>query len=98
MNLPAGATTMHISKRDAEAEAVRIAEAFLTAERPDSTRARYELFSVSPDLDETGARDRKTIIKYTVVFRHGVPDGPYMDGGEAMVRVNIKAREARWWP
>ena len=87
---------MHISKRDAEAEAVRIAEAFLATEWPEPIRFQYKLGWVSPNLAEAGSRDRKTIIKYTVVFLLDLPDGCKMDGGEAMIRVDIKKREARW--
>ena len=88
-----GGPTVHISKRDAEAEAVRLAEAFLMAEWPDGARSKYEFRGARADDTEPGYRDCKTVIKYTVVFgRIG------WDGGEAMIRVNIRTQEAGWWP
>ena len=89
---------MHISKRDAEAEAIRLSQEFLARELSEATRLRYSLWRVHPELHEPGSRDRKTIIRYTVIFRRTAPDEQAWDGGEAMIRVDIKTRESRWWP
>ena len=87
--------SMHISKREAEEEAIRIAEAFVSANIPEGSSWDWECGGAGPDILSPGHRRRKTVVKWIVGVRWIPKGGGVFDGG-SMVKVDIETKEARW--
>jgi hypothetical protein len=75
---------MRRSKREAEAEAVRIAMEFVAA----NGVADWSCLGAKPDHRASGARRRKDIIRWSVLLERSI-DGTIFDG-PAGVLVNIE--------
>jgi hypothetical protein len=86
---------MHISKRDAEAEALRIAEEFLAADTDPGDPMTYECLAPHPNVREPGYKLRKTVIKWCVTVSRTLQDGTIIDG-PIVVLVDIQTKEARF--
>jgi hypothetical protein len=86
---------MHISKKEAEAEAMRIAEAFVAASVPDGSPWAWECVGARPDLLSPDHKQRKTVVKWSVNVRWILEGGGVFDG-DGIVLVNIETKEAQW--
>lgn len=86
---------MHISKKEAEAEAMQIADAFVAANCPEESPWRWTCLGARPDIISSGYKRRKTVIKWSVTVQWIPMDGSVMDG-PSIVCVNIESKEARW--
>ncbi len=87
--------SLHISKRDAEAEAICVAEAFVAAEVPEDGPRSWRCGPAMPDVRASGYKLRRTVIKWSVGVRWIPEDGVVLDG-DGVVLVNIETGEARW--
>lgn len=87
--------SMHISKEEAEAEAMRIAKAFVAASIPVGSPWAWECIGALPDVLSPGYKRRKTVIKWTAIVRW-IPEGGGILDGESIVKVNIETKEAGW--
>ncbi len=84
---------MHISKVGAEAEALRIATAFFTANVPLDSPFFGEIH-VSPATYAPGYKRRKTIIKWNGWLFPKEDCGYDVTGGS--IEVNIETQEVKW--
>jgi hypothetical protein len=64
--------SMHVSKKEAESEAMQIAQAFIAASTPES---RGDCIAARPDILSPGYKRRKGIIKWSVTVRWTSEDG-----------------------
>jgi hypothetical protein len=81
---------------EAEAEALRIATAFLAAKVRSPDDWSRECATPSPDESIEGFDRRKPIVRWTVWVRPKPPDGCSIDGGGGFLVVDIETKEARW--
>jgi hypothetical protein len=82
---------MRLSKREAEAEAIRIAKEFVAA----NGELERTCGGAKPDVLASGYRRRKNIIKWTVLFDRSV--GGTITDGPAIVHVDIETGEAEFF-
>lgn len=87
--------SMHISKMEAEAEAIRIAEAFVSASIDEGSPWGWECIGARPDVLSPGYRRRKTVIKWNVLVRW-IPEGGGILDGDGIVKVDIETKETSW--
>jgi hypothetical protein len=87
--------SMRISKREAEQEAIRIAEAFVLANIPEGSSWDWECGSAGPDVLSPAYGRRKPTVKWILGVRWIPKEGGVFDGG-GMVRVDIETKEASW--
>lgn len=87
--------SMHISKLEAEAEAIRIAQAFVAASIQEGSPWSWECICARPDDLSPGYRRRKTVIKWNVIVRWIPERGGGFDG-DGIVEVDIETKEAKW--
>lgn len=86
---------MHISKMEAESEATRIAEAFVSASIQKGSSRDWECGAASPDVLSPGYRRGKTVVKWIVGVRW-LPKGGGVCDGDSVVKLDIETKEARW--
>jgi hypothetical protein len=82
---------MRFSKREAEAEAVRIAKEFVAV----NGGAEWSCGGAKPDDLAPGYRRRKDVIKWSVLFDRSV--GETVVDGPAVVLVDIETGEAAFF-
>jgi hypothetical protein len=87
--------SLHISKKEAEAEAMRIAKVFVAASIPEGSLWAWECVGARPDSLSPSYMRRKTVIKWSVSIRW-IPEGGGILDGDSIVQVNIETKEA-WW-
>jgi hypothetical protein len=80
---------IRLSKREAELEAIRIAEEYLAARGGAFERI---CLAARPDTQETGYKRRKNVIKWVVLFERLI-DGQPVDGPN-IVMVDLDTRQA----
>lgn len=88
--------SIHISNKEAEAEAIRIAEAFVEASIASGSSWDWECVGAQPDALSPGYRQRKTVIKWSVIIRW-IPEGGGVIDGYGILKVNIETKEAQWF-
>ena len=86
---------MHISKKEAHAEAIRIAETFLAANIPEGSSWDWKCLDALPDVLGGSHKHRKTVIKWIVCVRW-IPKGGGVFDGDGIVKVDIETKQARW--
>jgi hypothetical protein len=86
---------MHISKKEAGEEALRIAEAFVAASIPEGSPWAWECVGALPDELSPDYKRRKSVIKWNVIVRW-IPQGGGILDGDGIVQVNIETKEALW--
>jgi hypothetical protein len=82
---------MRLSKREAEAEAVRIAKEFVAA----NGGAAWSCGGAKPDVLAPGYKRRKDVIKWSVQFDRSV--GDTVVDGPAVVLVDTETGEAAFF-
>jgi hypothetical protein len=85
---------MHISKSEAQTEALRLAESFVAATIGEDRSWSWECCPPQPDVLSAGYKRRKTVIKWSVAVRL-TRHGAVVDGGP-IVLVDIETKEARF--
>jgi hypothetical protein len=90
-----GKMSMHISKMEAEAEAIRIAEAFVSASIHGGSPQGWECIGARPDVLSPDYTRRKSVIKWNVIVRW-IPEGGGIFDGDGIIKVDIDTKEARW--
>ncbi len=87
---------LRYSREQAQAEAIRRAEAFVT-DRPD--RDELRLSGAIPNTLVPPSQASKHPVAWFVLFAPVPPDGGVIDGGELCVAVDLESGsvELHWW-
>ncbi len=79
-----------------QAEALRLAEAFIASRRLSTWVCDYYCNSPEPATESPGFDRRRPVVKWIVWVKPGPPEGGVIDGGDSWLLVDLENQEVSW--